>query len=115
MRPKRNPEVAWRIEKGMRELAWEKARRGEEYEEMGVLTLMHRGAIHQVNLVGAEIWSRLNGINTVRRIAEEVASLFDADAADVEADVTAFLSDAVARGWATLEDAPPPGPKWSGG
>ena len=64
MRPKRNPEVVWRLETGMRELAWERARKGEEYEDLGVLTLMFQGAIHQLNLVGAEVWTRINGINT---------------------------------------------------
>ena len=55
MRPKRNPEVVWRLEEGMREVAWERARKGEEYEDLGVLTLMVQGAIHQLNLVGAEV------------------------------------------------------------
>ena len=38
--PKRNPEVVWRLEKGIHEIAWAKARAEEEYEDLGVLTLM---------------------------------------------------------------------------
>jgi len=67
--PKRNPEVVWRLEKGVHEIAWEKARKEEEYEDLGVLTLMVKAEIHQLNLVGAEIWTRMNGINTLRKIS----------------------------------------------
>ncbi|MGE5247577.1 MAG: hypothetical protein ACM3L8_04445, partial [Verrucomicrobiota bacterium] len=79
MRPRRNPEVVWRLEKGVQEMAWDKARKDEEYEDLGVLTLMHNGAIHQLNLVGAEIWTRVNGVNSVDRISGEVAELFGWD------------------------------------
>jgi len=102
MRPKRNPEVVWRLEKGMREMAWEKARKGEEYEDMGVATLMVGGSIHQLNLVGAEIWSRINGINTAEKIAGEIAALFEADPKEIEEDVTAFLKGIGEKGWVTL-------------
>ncbi len=114
MRPKRNPDVVWRLEKGMQELAWDKARKGEEYEDMGVLTLMVGGTIHQLNLVGAEIWTRVNGINTVEKIAAEIAALFDADPADIEADVGEFLTGVAEKGWISLAPASgPAGPKWS--
>ena len=114
MRPKRNPEVVWRLEKGIQELAWEKARKGEEYEDLGVLTLMVGGTIHQLNLVGAEIWTRINGINTVEKIAAEIAVLFEADPADIEADVGEFLTGIAEKGWVSLSPtAGPSGPKWS--
>ena len=77
--PKRNPEVVWRLEKGLHEIAWEKARKEEEYEDLGVLTLMIKGEIHQLNLVGAEIWTRLNGISALGKISAEVAALFSWD------------------------------------
>ncbi len=116
MRPKRNPDVVWRLEKGMQEIAWDKARKGEEYEDMGVLTLMVGGTIHQLNLVGAEIWTRINGINTVGKIAAEIAVLFDADPADIEADVGEFLTGIAEKGWIDLSGATgPSGPKWSAG
>lgn len=114
MRPKRNPDIVWRLEKGMQEVAWEKARKGEEYEDMGVLTLMVGGTIHQLNLVGAEIWTRINGINTLEKIASEIAVLFGADRADIEADVGEFLTGIAEKGWVTLSgDSGPSGPKWS--
>ena len=113
MRPKRNPGVAWRLEEGMRELARDRAGKGEEYEDLGVVTLMAGGTLHQLNLVGAEIWSRINGVNTVRKIAQEVAALFDADPREMEEDLEEFLRDLGQKGWVLL-DAPgaPQGPRW---
>ena len=103
MRPKRNPEVVWRLEKGIHEMAWDKARKGEEYEDMGVLTLLIRESIHQLNLVGAEIWTRINGVNSAEKIAAEVATLFDWDSDEAEEAVLAFLKGIEERGWVTLE------------
>lgn len=113
MRPKRNPEIAWRLEKGMREMAWDKAHKGEEYDELGVATLMVGGSIHQLNLVGAEVWSRINGINTVEKIAAEIADLFEADPEGILEDVTGFLKGIEEKGWVTLA-AGPSGPRWEG-
>jgi pyrroloquinoline quinone biosynthesis protein D len=106
MRPKRNPEVTWRLEKGMREVALDKARKGEEYEDLGVLTLMVKGTIHQLNLVGAEIWTRVNGVNTVEKIAAEIADLFEADPKEIERDVRGFLEGIEEQGWVTLSSEP---------
>lgn len=113
MRPKRNPEVVWRLEEGMRELAWERTRRGEEYEDLGVLTLMVKGAIHQLNLVGAEVWTRINGINTAEKIAWDVAALFETDEKETELEVGEFLRTLEEKGWVILEEAQAPqGPLW---
>jgi hypothetical protein len=100
--PKRNPEVAWRLEKGPHEIAWEKARKEEEYEDLGVLTLMYKGEIHQLNLVGAEIWTRLNGINGLGKISAEVAALFSWDAEEAEEAVLEFLRGIEGKGWVRL-------------
>jgi hypothetical protein len=105
MRPKRNPGIAWRLEKGMHAIAWDKFRKDEEYEELGVLTLMVEKSIHQLNLVGAEIWTRINGINSVEKIAAEVATLFEWDAKEAEEAVREFLEGIGERGWVTLPKA----------
>lgn len=86
----------------MQEMAWDRARKGEEYEELGVATLMIGGSIHQLNLVGAEIWSRINGINTAEKIASEIAALFEADPEGILEDVTGFLKGIQEKGWVTL-------------
>ena len=113
MRPKRNPGVVWRLEEGMRELARERASKGEAYEDLGVLTLMDGGTLHQLNLVGAEIWTRINSVNTLEKIAGEVAALFDADPETMEEDVEEFLRDLGEKGWVILETpGEPRGPRW---
>lgn len=113
MRPRRNPDVVWRLEKGLHQAAWDRAKKNEDYEDMGVLTLMYRGAISQLNLVGAEIWMRINGVNTVERIAGEIAGLFDADPAEIARDVEAFIEDGRARGWIALSEGAGPDPRWA--
>ena len=107
---KRNPEVVWRLEKGLHEIAWEKARKEEEYEDLGVLTLMVKAEIHQLNLVGAEIWTRMNGINTLRKISGEVAALFSWDLEEAEEAVLEFLRGIEEKGWVTLVERPEPSP-----
>jgi hypothetical protein len=108
--PKRNLEVAWRLEKGLHEIAWEKARKEEEYEDLGVLTLMIREEIHQLNLVGAEIWTRLNGINALGKISAEVAALFSWDPEEAEEAVLEFLRGIEEKGWVRLVEKPDPSP-----
>lgn len=116
--PKRNPDVVWRLEKGLHEMAWDKARKEEEYEDLGVLTLMVKGGIHQLNLVGAEIWTRINSVNTVERISSEVGKLFGWEGSETEEAVLEFLKGIAEQGWVTLVESegrgPASPPKWSG-
>jgi len=67
-----------------------------------VLTLMVNGAIHQLNLVGAEIWTRINGINSVEKISGEIASLFEWEEEETREAVLEFLEGIRERGWVTL-------------
>ena len=108
--PKRNPEVAWRLEKGLHEIAWEKARKEEEYEDLGVLSLMFKEEIHQLNLVGAEIWTRLNGISSLGKISAEVADLFQWDPEEAEEAVLEFLQGIEEKGWVRLVERPDSSP-----
>lgn len=102
--PKRNPEVVWRLEKGIHAMAWDKARREDDFEDLGVLTLMVKGGIHQLNLVGAEIWTRINGINSLERISGEVAGLFGWEEKETEEAVVDFLKGLGEKGWVTLAE-----------
>jgi hypothetical protein len=114
--PKRNPDVVWRLEKGIHEMAWDKARKEEEYEDLGVLTLMVKGGIHQLNLVGAEIWTRVNGISTVRKISSEVGKLFGWEDGETEEAVLEFLKGIAEQGWVTLKESEgrEAAPMWKG-
>ncbi len=114
MRSRRNPEIVWRLEKGVHEMAWDKARKGEEYEDLGVMTLMVNGTIHMLNLAGAEIWTRINGINTVEKIAAQIAPLFHADPGEIQSDVMEFLKDIEEKGWVILSKGSDySAPKWT--
>jgi Coenzyme PQQ synthesis protein D (PqqD) len=108
--PKRNPEVVWRLEQGLHEIAWGKARQEEECEDLGVLTLMFKGGIHQLNLVGAEIWTRLNGISELGKISAEVAALFAWEVEEAEEAVLAFLLGIEEKGWVRLVERPDASP-----
>ena len=102
--PKRNPDVVWRLEKGIHAMAWDKARKEEDFEDLGVLTLMVKGGIHQLNLVGAEIWTRINGIHTLEKISEEIAALFGWEEEETEEAVLDFLKGLGEKGWVTLAE-----------
>jgi len=102
MRPKRNPAVVWRLEKGIHQMVWDKVRKEEDFEDLGVLTLMHEGSVHQLNLIGAEIWTRVNGANSLDRIAEEVASLFGWEPDETKDAVLEFLKGLETKGWVRL-------------
>ena len=74
---------------------------------------MAPGAIHQLNLVGAEIWTRINGINSVEKISREIASLFGWEKQETEEAVLQFLNGIEELGWVTLQaKTEPVPPKW---
>ncbi|RMG57498.1 MAG: PqqD family protein [Deltaproteobacteria bacterium] len=104
MKPKRNPEVMWRVEKGIYQRAVELAKKGEDFEDIGVLSIMYGNSIHQLNLVGAEIWMRINGINDVDKITQEISELFDADPEEMRGDVEEFIESLRERGWVLVEE-----------
>ena len=110
MIPKRSPAVAWRIEKPAHRKAWELARADEEFEDVGVLTLMVGQGIHQLNLVGAEIWSRTDGEKSLEAIAAEVAELFGWEPAETAEAVRAFLEGLASKGWVILPGEGEAGP-----
>lgn len=103
MRPERNPAIVWRLEKKHYEEAWEAARNDEDdFDDKGVLTLMIKGGIHQLNLVGAEIWTRIDGEKDDAAIAAEMSELFGWEPGETVEAVRAFLEGIASRGWVTL-------------
>jgi hypothetical protein len=50
-------------------------------------------AIFTFNEVGSEIWRRLDGVRTLRQIATELASLYDAPSATIEADLIGLVAE----------------------
>jgi pyrroloquinoline quinone biosynthesis protein D len=98
--PERDPAVFWRVEKAREE----RARRilaGEEEgdaEGLGTMTLLAGGVMHQLNLLGGEVWKLCDGSRGRGEIVAQVAARFDAPADEVRTAVTSFLDDLVARG-----------------
>jgi len=103
VRPKKNPEVKWRLEEGLYSVASAKAQNGEEYEEMGVCSIMCDGSIKQLNLVATEVWLRINGVNRLERIVEGVSEVFSMDTEAMREDVEEFLRSMEKIGWVTFE------------
>jgi hypothetical protein len=55
-----------------------------------------------LNLVGAEIWTRINGINSVEKISGEIAPLFGWEEEETREAVLEFLEGIRERGWVAL-------------
>ncbi|MBI5657781.1 MAG: PqqD family peptide modification chaperone, partial [Geobacter sp.] len=68
-RPLRNPAIIWREEDELRDAAMAMLERGEDASGDGVMILLCAGVMHQLNMLGAEIWKRCDGEHTVDAIA----------------------------------------------
>ena len=89
----RNPGVMWREEPGARE----KTQDGGG-QEIPCLTLVHLGNMHQLNLVGAEVWKLCDGSLGVDEIVGDILSRFDAGRGEIAEDVQAFVDDLLEKG-----------------
>ncbi len=104
--PVRESSVFWRAEKAREERAW-RILRGEEEgeaETLGTMTLLAGGSMHQLNLLGGEVWKLCDGTRGRAEIAADVAARFAAPAGEVRAAVDDFLDDLIARGLAHEEE-----------
>ena len=62
----------------------------------GELADMQR--LFTLNAMGGRIWSLIDGRRTLREVAGEVFEHFDADPAQIDADIAEFLADLKAAG-----------------
>ena len=99
MKPRRNPEIIWRVERRRRDEVLQALANGEDAGERGTVLLIEKGTMHQLNLVGGMIWERCDGTRTLGEIACELAGEFAAEPEEVEEDVNQFVADLVRRGW----------------
>jgi pyrroloquinoline quinone biosynthesis protein D len=95
----RNPDVIWREEEEAREEAITAMGRGEDASEEGTVILIVSGMMHQLNLLGGEIWKLLDGSRGDEDIVNELLKVFDVDRETLSGDVNAFLDDLSRRGW----------------
>ena len=98
-RPKRNPEIIWRVEKRRRDEVLQALANGEDAGERGTVLLIEKGTMHQLNLVGGMIWERCDGTHSRQELAAGLAGEFAVDPAELEDDVNQFVADLVRRGW----------------
>lgn len=98
-RPRRNPEIIWRIERRRRDEVLQALAAGEDAGERGTVLLIEKGTMHQLNLVGGMIWERCDGTRTLDEIACELAGEFSVERAELEDDVNQFVAELVLRGW----------------
>jgi len=71
---------------------------GSVVDGEAVLVLPEKGKVKVLNEVGAYIWSKVDGENTVREISELLAAEYEVGKPESEEDTLAFLSDLEERG-----------------
>lgn len=98
-RPRRHPDIIWRIERRRRDEVLRALEAGEAVDDCGTVILIHSGTMHQLNLVGGMIWERCDGSRSVTEIAAELAGEFVVDLSELETDVNDYVADLGRRGW----------------
>jgi len=99
----RNPDVVWREEEDARAEVISAMDRGEDASSEGTVLLIVSGMMHQMNILGGEIWKRLDGTVDEDGLVDELLGIFDVDRETLAGDVHAFLEDLSARGWISYE------------
>jgi len=99
----RNPDVVWREEEEARQDVITAMERGEDASAEGTVLLIVAGMMHQLNILGGEVWKRLDGTRDETALVDELFEVFDVDRPTLESDVHSFLEDIGARGWISYE------------
>ncbi|MGA2193490.1 MAG: GeoRSP system PqqD family peptide chaperone [Nitrospirota bacterium] len=103
MRISRSPEVVWREEEEARDEVFQAMERGEDASSEGTVLLIVSGMMHQLNILGGEIWKLLDGTRDETSIINSLLSEFDVDRETLASDVRSFLEDLQRRGWIRYE------------
>ncbi len=99
---RRNPDIIWREEEEARDEVLRAMARGDDASGDGTVLLVESGMMHQLNLLGGEIWKLLDGIDE-ERLVDTLAMIFDVDRDTLSRDVRDFLVDIDKRGWLVHE------------
>ena len=99
IKPLRNPEIVWRVEKRRQADVLKALEAGEDVADSGTVILLQSGMMHQLNLIGGMIWEQCDGQKTLADIAGELAKEFSVEQTEVESDVAEFVADLAERGW----------------
>jgi len=100
----RNPDVNWRVESHreahVREVLGDPSRVGEDNEamEVGTVTILADGVMHQLNLLGGEVWKLCDGNLDRNSLVSHLLDLFEVDETTLRTDAEAFVDEMVEKG-----------------
>jgi pyrroloquinoline quinone biosynthesis protein D len=100
----RDPDVNWRVESHreahVREVLEDPARSGEDEQaqDVGTVTILAGGVMHQLNLLGGEVWKLCDGVLDREGLLGALMEVFEVDAATLTEDVNLFLDEMVGKG-----------------
>jgi len=100
----RNPDVNWRVESHreahVREVLGDPSRSDEDTEalEVGTVTILAGGVMHQLNLLGGEIWKLCDGTLDRDSLVRHLLDLFEVDESTLRADAEAFVDEMIEKG-----------------
>jgi len=101
----RDQELVWRDEPAAKEAILAALGRGEDAAERGWVILVDRGQMHELNLLGGEIWCLADGTRDREAVARDLAARYDAPYEEILIDVADFVAACTARGWLREKDA----------
>lgn len=99
----RHPDIVWRVEKRREAEILKALEAGEDVADRGSVILVISGMMHQLNLVGGEIWSLCDGRRTLNDLVDVLAGEFAVERSVLADDVAEFVNDLLARGWLIYE------------
>lgn len=75
---------------------------GRIVDQEAVLVLPEQGQVKVLNPVGARIWTMIDGIRTIREIADLICQEYEVDPSQAEEDAIQFISDLHQRNVLTI-------------
>ena len=100
----RNPDVNWRVESHreahVREVLEDPARaeEDEQAQDVGTVTILSGGVMHQLNLLGGEVWKLCDGTLDRAELLGALLEIFEVDEAVLAEDVNLFLDEMMEKG-----------------
>jgi len=98
---KRNPAIIWRHEARREAELLAAQEQGEAIDDKGTVILIDNGTMHQLNLLGGEIWRLCDGERDFDQLVAALAADYDVERSELEEDVRGFVADLQQRGWLT--------------
>jgi len=101
---KRNPDVNWRVETHREEKALEVLEDPERQSEdndivsMGTVTILAGGVMHQLNILGGEIWQLCDGTLGREDITRKLLDTFEVDHHTLRIDLDKFVDEMLEKG-----------------